>query len=83
MRHLKATYVYKGGGGGIGQKFNQTNFLKSSNAQGIARGRGEVKALNWLTHSYIDFIQLSKLSGQVLPLARAYSICCGIKQQVE
>ena len=45
MRHLKATYVYKGGGG-IGQKFNQTNFLKSSNAQGIARGRGEVKALN-------------------------------------
>ena len=24
MRHLKATYVCKGGGGG-GQKFNQTN----------------------------------------------------------
>ena len=24
MRHLKATYVYKGGGGD-GQKFNQTN----------------------------------------------------------
>ena len=81
MGHLKATYVCKGGGGG--GRNSTKPILKSSNAQGIARGRGEVKALNLLTHSYIDFIQLSKLSGQVLPLARAYSICCGIKQQVE
>lgn len=67
---------------GGGQKFNQTN-PKKFKCPGDCQREGEVKALNWLTHSYIDFIQLSKLSGQVLPLARAYSICCGIKQQGE
>ena len=44
MGHLKATYVYKGGGG-MGRNTTKP-ILKSSNAQGIARGRGEVKALN-------------------------------------
>ena len=82
MGHLKATYVYKGGGG-VGQKFNQTNPKKLKCPGDCQREGGGVQALNWLTHNYIDFIKLSKLSGQVLPLARAYSICCGIKQQVE
>lgn len=42
MGHLKATYVCKGG---VGRNSTKA-ILKSSNAQGIARGRGEVKALN-------------------------------------
>ena len=47
MGHLKAIYVCKGKGGGGGLGRNSTKLiLKSSNAQGIARGRGEVKALN-------------------------------------
>ena len=33
------------GGGGLGRNLTKP-ILKSSNAQGIARGRGEVKALN-------------------------------------
>ena len=81
MGHLKAIYVCKGGGG-VGQKFNQTN-PKKFKCLGDCQREGGVQALNWLTHNYIDFIKLSKLSGQVLPSARAYSICCGIKQQGE
>ena len=43
MGHLKATYVYKGKGGGVGQKFNQTNPKKFKCPGDCQRQGGKLK----------------------------------------